>query len=192
MNIGLDIDNVIADFDKSILKYFLIEDKLKRNKGIINPKSSHINNEMFDWSEEEIRDFYTKNMEKIAKELNLRRNACKVTNQLLKDGHKIFLITHRTYPHYRNPERTTTDWLKKKKINYTKLIFSQFTDKIQECLKYKIDVMVDDRADQCKKMKSEGINVLLMLTRYNKNEKKDLPYVRSWLELYREISKCKK
>ena len=48
MNIGLDIDNVITAFDNSILKEFLLEDKNKRNTGIINKHAKHINNGMFD------------------------------------------------------------------------------------------------------------------------------------------------
>ena len=42
MRIGLDIDNVVSNFDKEILKEYLIEDKNKRNRGIINEKSEHI------------------------------------------------------------------------------------------------------------------------------------------------------
>ncbi len=192
MNIGLDIDNVITDFDKTILKYFFIEDKLKRNRGIINPKARHINHGMFDWSEEEVQDFYVRNMEKIALELSPRRNAQKVINRLIEDGHKIYLISHRAYPHYINPMETTLKWLEKHKINYTKLILSNSPDKTQECLDYNIDIMVDDRAGQCKKMRSKGINVMLMLTRYNKPEKEDLPYATSWENLYKEINRCKK
>ena len=55
MRIGLDIDNVIADFDKEIFKQFLIEDKNKRNSGIINPKSSSVFYGMFDWSRDEVQ-----------------------------------------------------------------------------------------------------------------------------------------
>ena len=36
MRIGIDIDNVIADLDKTFLEEFEKEDKNKRNKGIIN------------------------------------------------------------------------------------------------------------------------------------------------------------
>ena len=39
MRIGIDIDNVIADLDKTFLEEFEKEDKNKRNKGIINKKS---------------------------------------------------------------------------------------------------------------------------------------------------------
>ena len=37
MIIGLDIDNVISAFDEKILQNVLIEDKKKRNSGIIKP-----------------------------------------------------------------------------------------------------------------------------------------------------------
>lgn len=36
MRIGLDIDNVITDFDEKMLYEFLKEDKNKRNSGIVN------------------------------------------------------------------------------------------------------------------------------------------------------------
>ena len=58
MRIGLDIDNVVTNFDKKILEEFYKEDKKKRNKGIVNPEGNWINN-MFDWSEQEENEFYT-------------------------------------------------------------------------------------------------------------------------------------
>ena len=61
MNIGLDIDNVITAFDSAILKEFKIEDKNKRNNGIINKKAQHINYGMFDWSEKELQIIYRQN-----------------------------------------------------------------------------------------------------------------------------------
>lgn len=36
MNIGIDIDNVIANFDDTLLKEYLEHDKTLRNKGVIN------------------------------------------------------------------------------------------------------------------------------------------------------------
>ena len=42
MIIGLDIDNVITDLDKTFLEEFLKEDKNKRNLGIINKNAKHI------------------------------------------------------------------------------------------------------------------------------------------------------
>ena len=56
MRIGLDIDNVVTNFDKKILEEFYKEYKKKRNKGIVNPEGNWIKN-MFDWSNYEIENF---------------------------------------------------------------------------------------------------------------------------------------
>ena len=192
MNIGLDIDNVISDFDDAILKEFLLEDKKKRNVGVINKKARHINYGMFDWSQEEVDEFYANNMERIAKSLKLRRNCKKYMDKLLEEGHNLILITHRVYPHYKNPEETTLDWLKAKSVNYTKLVLSNSADKIQECRENNVDIMIDDRASQCKKMRANGINCMLMFTRYNRREVEDLPFVTSWKNLYKQINRSAK
>lgn len=42
MRIGLDIDNVVTDFDEKMLYEFLKEDKNKRNKGIVKPNGNNI------------------------------------------------------------------------------------------------------------------------------------------------------
>lgn len=184
MRIGLDIDNVITDFDKSILKEFLLEDKNKRNTGIINKKARHINHGMFDWTKEEKDEFYINNMERIAKDLKPRINCKKYMDKLLTDGHELILISHRSYPHYNDPYKITIDWLDKQNIKYTKLILSESPDKTKECKENNIDVMVDDRAGQCKKMTSKGVNCILMLTRYNRKEKENLSFATSWKDLY--------
>ena len=126
MNIGLDIDNVIADFDSKILEEFYIEDKNKRNKGIINPKGKWIKDQ-FDWNEQEIEQFFNTNMERIAKEIKPKRDAKYYIDKLLEEGHKIYLISHRAQPHYEKPFETTVNWLKTHDINYTKLIISETT-----------------------------------------------------------------
>ncbi len=186
MNIGLDIDNVITSFDSTIFQAFLEEDKRKRNKGIVNSDADHFIN-MFDWSQDEIDEFFAKNMESLAKTLRVRRDCKKYMDKLLADGHKLYLITHRAYPHYNDPEKTTLDWLNKHKIHYTKLVLSNSPDKTDECKKYKIDIMVDDRVGQCQKMRANGVECILMITKYNKGRKGDLPYAKSWADLYRRI-----
>lgn len=189
MKIGLDIDNVISDFDKTILEEFIKEDKNKRNRGIINPDSRHITKGMFDWSNEEVEDFFCKNMENLAKILEPREDVKYYMDKMLEDGHQLYLISHRAYPHYNKPYEVTAEWLKKNKINYTKLILSKTPDKSDECKEYAIDVMVDDRVGQCAKMINKGINCIVMLTRYNYKEVGSLKSVSSWQNLYEEIRK---
>ena len=70
MRIGLDIDNVISNFDKKLMEELIKEDKNKRNTGIINHNANNIY-EMFDWSNEEIEEFFCNNCEEWAKTLEL-------------------------------------------------------------------------------------------------------------------------
>jgi len=189
MRIGLDIDNVVSAFDEAILREFLILDKTKRNAGIINKKARHIVNDMFDWSYQEKEEFFAENMERIAHTLRTRKDARKYMQKLREDGHEIILISNRIFPDYKNPEKTTLDWLKKRKIPYDRLVLSQSPDKTPECKKYNIDIMVDDREDKCKEMKLNGVNCILMLTKYNRSQKEGLLFASSWAKLYEEIKK---
>ncbi len=95
MNIGLDLDNVITNFDFGLLTAFLKEDKLKRNSGIINKNAEYISHGMFDWSKQEIEDFYASKMENLSATLHPRYNCKKVIDKLMQQGHKIYIITNR-------------------------------------------------------------------------------------------------
>ena len=71
MNIGIDIDNVISNFNEILLNEFLIYDKDLRNSGIINANADYITKGMFDWAKEELDEFYMSNIERIAKKLTV-------------------------------------------------------------------------------------------------------------------------
>ena len=93
MRIGIDIDNVIADLDKTFLEEFEKEDKNKRNRGIINKNAKHITEGMFDWSLEETEEFIRKNMDRMAEKFDLIEGAREYINKLYEEN-EIFLITH--------------------------------------------------------------------------------------------------
>lgn len=187
MRIGLDIDNVIADLDKTIFEEFIKLDKKMRNKGIINPNARHIIKGMFDITKEESINFFANNMERLATLLEPRKNAKLYMDKLLEDGHELYLISHRASPDYQKPYETTIKWLKDNEINYTKLVLSETTDKSPECKKHSVDIMFDDVVSNCIKLRDNGINVCLMGTKYNLMYKKDLPIVKEWDELYNKI-----
>lgn len=188
MRIGLDIDNVITDFDKKLLEEFYKEDKNKRNNGIINPKGNWIR-DSFDWTDEEYYEFHTKNMEEFAKVFEPRENAKYYMDKLLEDGHSLYLISHRAYPDYTTPYEVTEKWLKDNDISYTKLILSETTNKSKECKEYNIDIMFDDVQSNCHKLQENGVNCYLMGTRYNINNRDGLKVVNDWQELYEVVNK---
>lgn len=102
MMIGIDIDNVISNFDEALLKEFLNHDKEIRNTGIIN-KNLYMTKGMFDWSKDEIKEFYTDNIERIAKNLILKEGAKEYIDLLKKDGHTIYIISARDNGEYVDP-----------------------------------------------------------------------------------------
>lgn len=191
MRIGLDIDNVITDFDKKVFEEMLKEDKNKRNKGIINPNGDWVKH-CFDWTEKEVEEFFIENMQKFASELEVRKDAKIYMDKLLNDGHELFLISHRVYPHYKEPYKVTEKWLKENNINYTKLILSIGNDKSKECREANIEVMFDDARYNCRQLKDNGVKCYLMGTKYNTARREGLDVINDWEELYEVIGNMDK
>lgn len=186
MRIGLDIDNVIADFDKKLLEECKKEDQKKRNYGIVNPYARNVSL-LFDWSKEERIAFFAENMEMFAAELEPRKDVKKYMELLLKEGHELYLISNRVYPDYKYPEKTTKKWLQKYQIPYTKLIFSKTIDKSSECIENNIDIMFDDSVRNCEILKGSNVPVCMMTTKLNYIHRGYLPYVRNFKELYERV-----
>lgn len=189
MNIGVDIDNVIADFNGALLREYIKYDKSLRNNGIIN-KEAYITCGMFDFSKEENDIFYKENIERIVRSLELVDGAKEYIDKLIEDGNKIYIITGRENGEYREPQEMTIKWLKEKNIIYDKLIFTNVHDthaKTVECIKNNIDIMIDDSSRILNDVVENKIKVLLMDTDFNKDEKR-LKRVKSWSEIYDIIS----
>ena len=192
MRIGFDIDNVITDMDSLLLKEFLKEDKNKRNNGIINKNARHIVKGMFDWSEYEVEEFLANNMERIAKNFKPIDGMKELIDKLIKEGHEVYLISNRVYPHYKEARKTTEDWLLKYNIKYNELILTETIDKSNACKKYKIDIMFDDSVRNCLILRDNDINVCLVKTKYNYNYKRDLDIANDIKEIYERIDGMKK
>lgn len=195
MNIGVDIDNVLSNFNEVLLKEFLIHDKELRNKGIVNKDADYITRGMFDWSKEETDNFYKNNIEKIVTKLDVIDKAKEYIDKLKKDGHKIYIITGRDNGDYSDPYNMTKTWLDKFNIHYDKLILTNAYKndkhgKTEKCKENKIDIMIDDSVHICKDCIEHGITTLLMDTPYNRKE--NIPRVHNWKEIYEFISNYKK
>lgn len=189
--IGIDIDNVISNFDDVLLKEFIKEDINKRNTGIIN-NEGYIT-DMFDWSKEEINDFWKKNIERISKELDLVENAKYYIDKLSKEGHRIILISGRGKEDYQNPYELTTNWLEEKNITYDKLFLTDnyYSDKKAIiCREQDIDLMIDDSSRVYTSCKNNNIKCILFGTRFNKN-KKGYNRLDSWEKIYNYIKNIK-
>jgi len=112
MKIGIDIDNVISNFNDELLKEYLKHDKELRNTGIIN-KDVFIRYGMFDWTEKEETEFYKNSIERIAIKLKPIHRATETIKKLKEDGNEIIIISGRNNGEYNNPYKLTEEWLAK-------------------------------------------------------------------------------
>lgn len=192
MRIGIDIDNVISNFNEALLEEYLKHDKELRNTGIINEKAQYIRKGMFDWTENEEINFYKSNIERIVKELSVKDGAKEYIDKLKNDGNEIFIITGRDNGEYSDPYNMTQDWLDSKKIYYDKIIYTNAYkhDKYLICIENNIDIIIDDSKTMCENCRDNGVKTVLMDTPYNKDS--DIERVNSWQEFYNYISKIKK
>lgn len=191
MNIGIDIDNVISNFDEALKQEFLKHDKELRNTGIINPEA-HMTEGMFDWSEEELWPFYLDNVERIAKNLEIKEGAKEYIEKLKEDGHTIVIITGRDNGEYSDPYNMTKKWLREKEIPYDKLILTKYKkEKAEKCIENGIDVMIDDSNSICRECYKKNITTLIMDKPCNREEK-EITRVYNWKENYEFITNYKK
>lgn len=192
MRIGIDIDNVISNFNEMLLEAYLMHDKELRNTGIINPNAKYIRTGMFDWSNEEELSFYKDNIEGIAKKLKVKEKAKEYIDRLQSDGHLIYIITGRDNGEYSEPYNMTKKWLDENNIYYDNLILTDAYDihaKSLECLKNDIDIMIDDSVRICSDLITSGITTILMDTPYNR--KINIKRVKNWEEFYEFVSSYK-
>ena len=193
MNIGIDIDNVLSNFNEKLLREFLEHDKELRNSGIVN-KDAYITRGMFDWSKDEFDDFYYKNIERIAKNLKVIDEAPEYIKKLREKGYKIYIISGRDNGEYSNPYKMTTDWLEKYDIQYDKLILTDVFDsakKAKVCLENNISIMIDDSSRIQLEVDKTRVTALLMDTPYNR-QTDSLKRVHNWKEIYDFIINFKK
>ena len=192
MNIGIDIDNVISNFNDALLNEYLLHDKELRNSGIVSKNAEYIREGMFDWNEDEEISFYKNNIERIAKKLEVIAGAKEYIYKLHEDGHFIYIITGRDNGEYTEPYNMTKEWLDNNNIYYDDLILTDAYDKhakTEKCLEYNIDIMIDDSIRICSDCIKNGITTILMDTLYNRYS--NIQRVKSWKEFYGYVSNKK-
>ena len=191
MRIGLDIDNVLSNFDDVLKEQYLKHDKMLGGSGIIN-KNVYIKH-AFDWDYEYERKFYLDNIEYFASLLKPIKDCQKYIRKLKEEGNEIYIITGRDNGEYSNPYDMTVNWFKENDIYYDKLFLVDAYDshsKTKICLKYNIDVMIDDSRRILKDITDFGLRAIIMDTLYNKDSK-EFERVRSWKEIYDKLSNKK-
>jgi len=193
MNIGIDCDGVLTDMSEYIFEYGEKWFKMKP----VNPNGLNVS-EIFECSEKEeflfgLRYFFT-----YCKKWPPRKNSAKAIRKLRREGHKLYQITARKFITQNNPlgwysKLVYKKWLENNGFKFNGIYFcseSRATDdKFRGCMKFSVDVMIDDRPDVALFLAENGIKVFLYNTRYNQNVKHpNIERVYSWKDIYRKIS----
>ena len=191
MRIGIDIDNVLSNFNDVLLNEYKKNDNAINGKGIVH-QDSYIR-DMFNWNKEYEEKFYKENIEYFASLFEPIEECSKYVKLLKEEGNTIYIISGRDNGEYSNPYKMTIDWLKKYDIVYDKLFLVDAYNshsKTEICIEYNIDVMIDDSKRMCKDIKDNGIKALLMDTPYNRDTN-EFERVNSWKEIYNKLSNKK-
>lgn len=189
MKIGIDIDNVLSNFNDELLREYIIHDKEINGNGIIN-KNECIR-KMFDWKAEEEKKFYKENIERIVVNLKPIKNCAKYIRKLKEMDCEIYIITGRDNGDYSDPYNMTVNWLKKYNIYYDKIILVDAKNshsKTEVCLENNIYIMIDDSKRMCLDASNHGITTFIMDTPYNKDVD-ELIRVHTWKEIFEKVKK---
>lgn len=190
MNIGIDIDDTIADTSKetAIFAKEYTENVLKREFKIYDFQTSEpvFIRSLYGWSSEEDNNFWDLYYEPIIDNVNPKPNAVETINKLY-ENHNIFIISARWDNENKTILPKTESWLNKNNIHFNKLIIGNW-DKRISVKENNIDLFIDDTIKTCSQISKLGIKTLVMTNCVNKNiDIPDLERVDSWKDIERKI-----
>lgn len=188
MNIGIDIDGVLADDDTYRLDTM---SKYCYENNIPDLDYPYKYENKCNWSEEVLDDYRNKYYFEYIKNVPARRYASEVIKKLHDEGNKIIIITGR-YKTQENSEigkqmrNDTFNWLNKNKIVFDEICYVH-SPKVKEIQEKNIDIMIDDSPEVLPEV-VKYTKVLCFDNRYNVNLQYDnMIRVFSWYDIYRKI-----
>ncbi len=182
MNLGFDIDGVIANFAGPLIS------TIKKNYGMtLTEKDIYCFdlNIVLGITKAEETDLIT---EILKQDLPLYVGAKETLEQLSREGHGIFLLTGR-WSYLRD---TTEVWLKEKSVPYNELHLLNIGKKYQADIA-KLDLIVEDSLEDALEWTRKVKHVLVYDHPYNQtfNVKNLTKRVYNWSEIYHEIQHLK-
>ena len=192
MKIGIDIDGVILDYERVLKTYGDLYDFIELKKdGIINRNEHYLRNR-YDWTEEERMNFINKYFLKLSKQTSLIPGAKDVINMLQKEGNELIIISARGGM-IEEMKDVAIEKFNEEGISFNKYYWKQ-EDKLEVAKNEKIDVMIDDSYDVCKKLSSNGIKTIYFRDKDMKvlEQNDSLKEVSNWGEIYRYLNENKK
>ena len=151
MNIGIDVDAVLLDWEKGLLamsEIFDIEEC--RGNGKVN--DTYFIQDQYDWTTDEKEKFKDKYFLRLSKESNIMPGAIEVIHRLQKMGHKLIIISTRG-TETEEMINIVANKFKENNLTFDKYFWKEH-NKLKVCKEEKIDIMIDDSPSTCTKMQA--------------------------------------
>lgn len=189
MVIAIDLDGVVFDSEEYFRTYSQIYDLENDGCGVVD--SEEMNSfKRLGWTKKTADVFYEKYTAEVLEKAPIKPYAKYVMDKLKDMGHKLICITCRGY--YRQCEIDITEKrLKEANIVFDKIIYNQ-NDKLDACLKEKIDVIIDDNHSIIEKLSNNNIKCLHFRgAGIKKVENKNVIVVQNWASILEYFLKNK-
>jgi len=188
MNIGVDIDGVLADDDTYRVDHIA---KFCYEKGLPVMENPTAYENKCNWTKEILEEYRQAYFFEYIRNAKVREYASEVLTKLQQRGHRIVIITGR----YQTQESTqlgeqmrkdTIEWLDKNNIPYQEIYFTH-CPKVKEIQEAKIDVMIEDNPE----ILVESAKITKTFCMNNPyNQELNLPNVTrvySWYDIYSKL-----
>lgn len=189
MKIGIDIDGVILDYERVLRTYGDLYDFIELKKGGIINRNEHYLRNRYSWTEEERMNFVNKSFLELSKQAQLIPGAKDVINMLKNEGNELIIISARGCM-IEEMKDVAMKKFEKEELSFDKYYWKQ-EDKLEAAEKEKIDLMIDDSYDVCKKLSENKIKTIYFRDKDMKNLEQNeyLKEVSNWGEIYRYVKK---
>lgn len=190
MRIGIDIDGVLMDSERSTLDYgskFCYEHNLPQNIKI----GEYDAEGTFGWTTKQAEKFWNESIIEYFTKYPPRAFAPEVIHQLKLEGNEIYIITARNEwgvpkEHVSKVQEYTKEWLKENHINYDAIIFTKGS-KLPYCKENEIDIMIEDSPTNILEIAKE-IPVICFHNTYNVQvEGENITRAYAWYHVYDKI-----
>ena len=191
MNIGIDIDGVLTDLERTTID-FGTKMCIEENWPITIDLSKYWEVEAFGWTSEQADKFWNKYLVEYVTQSPARRFAKEIISKLREERNNIYIITARDESgmppeYYGKMQELTRGWLEKYEIEYDKLIFAKDSEKLEKCLENNVDIMIEDSPRNIRNISSK-VKVIKFDCQYNKDViGSNIINAYSWYHIYRII-----
>lgn len=186
MKIGIDIDGVILNFEKTMNYYAEYYDYLIGNQNKKQHNFNYLQN--YNWTKEQKETFIKEYLIKGTKECSLIPGSKEIIDLLHTKGLEIILITARGSIN-KNTKKEVLNTLKKYQIYYDSIYF-EVKDKSKKCHELEIDIMIDDNPQICSNLIENKIKTIYFKDNDIKlRNNKYLKTLSNWAEILRYLIK---